>query len=455
MPKEDLMMSIQTFLEEFHCIPLEEKPTILLQAWFKFFAIKHDQPENLNELFQKLLKDLKELAEYKESIDNSSKEIATSSSNQEKEGPQDSDIRQLIREECCIEVSEEQKLNMENTILELVKICQEKELFCMHDNVDDLIEKETEHSLSMGYEHFRTTPETESDKVTESSAKNLLPIQSECEVTSEDKNNDDLDSSDDESLSEEDVPIEESKVFSNLLFNDDEINYDELESHVESYFVESPSNHDALIDSSQKIDYLEDFFDELAYIDLEIPESDFDFEQEIHLIENLLYDNSSPQPPEEHIAEEERIKREHDEYLSRMEMLFTINPRPRPMVNAIRVSNIFPREIDVVDDLRIDNSILNSEHEYFDDEESNLDNPSVPLLPLESPDEELDAGDEISVVRNTIVEFEYLYSRVELDVSNDENDDYSSFMFVIYSKVFSFLLSTESEDMIFDPGISV
>nr|GEZ36883.1 integrase, catalytic region, zinc finger, CCHC-type, peptidase aspartic, catalytic [Tanacetum cinerariifolium] len=52
-----------------------------------------------------------------------SNEIAALNSNQEKEGPpQDSDIRQLIREECCIEVCEEQKQNMENTILELVEI---------------------------------------------------------------------------------------------------------------------------------------------------------------------------------------------------------------------------------------------------------------------------------------------------------------------------------------------
>nr|GFB22005.1 hypothetical protein [Tanacetum cinerariifolium] len=169
------------------------------------------------------------------------------------------------------EVCEEQKQNMEDTILELVKICQEKELYCMHDNFDGLIKsalnfkllsinsqclnkekqevknvveqpaehrtrifeslqnfrvirksstslkdtsqifsvyaiaailstKEPEYSPSMGYEHLSTTPETELDEVTESSAKNLLPI----------PNNDDLTSSDDESLSEEDVPIEES-----------------------------------------------------------------------------------------------------------------------------------------------------------------------------------------------------------------------------------------------------
>nr|GEV20128.1 zinc finger, CCHC-type [Tanacetum cinerariifolium] len=139
--KEDLINSIQTFLEEFHCIPLEEKPQILLEAWFKFFAIKHDQPKNSNELFQKLLEDLKKLAEYKESLENASNEIATSSSNQEKEDPpQDFDIRKLIREECCVEVSEEQKQKMEDTIPELVKICLQKELYCIHDNVEDLIE---------------------------------------------------------------------------------------------------------------------------------------------------------------------------------------------------------------------------------------------------------------------------------------------------------------------------
>nr|GEW10820.1 hypothetical protein [Tanacetum cinerariifolium] len=79
--------------------------------------------------------------QHKEYSENSSKEIATSNSNQEEEGPsQDFEIHQLIRRECCIEVCEEQKQNMENTILELVEICRQKELLCMHGNVDDLIE---------------------------------------------------------------------------------------------------------------------------------------------------------------------------------------------------------------------------------------------------------------------------------------------------------------------------
>nr|GFC07927.1 hypothetical protein [Tanacetum cinerariifolium] len=86
--------------------------------------------------------------------------------------------------------------------------------------------------------------------------------------------------------------------------------------------------------------------------------------------------------------------------------------------------------------------------------ESDFDNPSVPLPPSEPPDEELDFeidfGDEISVMRNIIVELEYIDAKVEFDVSNDENDHYSYFMFV---KVFSFL-SAESEDTIFDPGFT-
>nr|GEV32510.1 reverse transcriptase domain-containing protein [Tanacetum cinerariifolium] len=141
--------------------------------------------------------------------------------------------------------------------------------------------EEPEYSLSMGYEHLITTLATELDEVAESSAKNLVPILSEYEVTSDNESEynepikddsslafttftnplfndkDDFTSNDNESIHDEDVPIEESKVYSNLLFDDDEINSDELESHclnAESNFVESLSNHDTL-----KFDHLEEF----------------------------------------------------------------------------------------------------------------------------------------------------------------------------------------------------
>nr|GEY84929.1 hypothetical protein [Tanacetum cinerariifolium] len=145
-------------------------------------------------------------------------------------------------------------------MLELVKICQEKEFLCIHDDIDDLIEsaldsklllinlnsqrldkkeqkvknvveqpaelapilstKEPEHLLSMGYENLSITPETESDEVTESNAENLLPIPSKCEVTLEDKKECDL------PISENSPVCDKSGTFSDSKIDDDILVYD-------------------------------------------------------------------------------------------------------------------------------------------------------------------------------------------------------------------------------------
>nr|GEX91761.1 hypothetical protein [Tanacetum cinerariifolium] len=147
-----------------------------------------------------------------------------------------------------------------------------------------------------------------------------------------------------------------------------------------------------------------------------------------------------------HILEEERTRREHES-----------DPRQEE-IDVISVTNdVLPpsdddsdKEVDDVGDVRVDNFIQNSEHEYFECEDSNFDNPPLPLPPLEPPDKEFDFEKEILVVRNVIVKFN---ARVKFDVVNDENDVLSYFMFVIFVKEFS-LLSAESEDTIFDPGIS-
>nr|GEY84487.1 reverse transcriptase domain-containing protein [Tanacetum cinerariifolium] len=330
------------------------------------------------------------------------------------------------------------EFNMEEDILFLERLLSEDPSPppLMNPNQTKPSIEEPKHSFSMGYEHFSTTLVT--NKVTESSTKNLIPIPRECEVTSDNG-------------SESIEPVKDDSLvfttFSNLLFDNDEIDSDELESHVESNFVESTSNHDTV-----KIENLDEFSGRLIPI---------------------------------HIAEEERIKREHADYINRMEMLFTINPHP--LVNAntnveslpslpipvqdndsqreeidiiISTDDVLPPgvenddldgEVDVVDALRVDNSISNSEHKFSESEESDFDNPSVPLPPPEPQDEEFDCeidfGDEISVVRNTIVKFECIDARVKFD---DKNDDYSYFMF---DKVFSFL-SAESADTIFDPGFA-
>nr|GEW34320.1 reverse transcriptase domain-containing protein [Tanacetum cinerariifolium] len=317
--------------------------------------------------------------------------------------------------------------------------------------------KEPEHSFSMGYEHFSTTFVTELDKVAESRIKNLVPILRE--YVKDDSlvfttfPNPLFNDKDDVTIHEEDVPIEESKVYSNPLFNNDETNYDELESHVESNFVEYLSNHD----------HLKEFSKPLIPI---------------------------------HIAEKEQIKREHADYISRMEMLFTINPRPCPMVNANTIVESIPSslipvqdnesqreeidiatdtnelplgfenddsdgEFDVVKELHVDNSISNSENELSDNEDSDFDNPSILRPPPEPPDAEFDFEKEISVVINDSDELECLDPRDEIDVStNNKDGDYFPFMFVIriflpYLICSKMFLSTESEDTNFDPGIFI
>nr|GEZ25593.1 hypothetical protein [Tanacetum cinerariifolium] len=171
-----------------------------------------------------------------------------------------------------------------------------------------------------------------------------------------------------------------------------------------------------------------------------------------------------------------------------MEVLFTINQRPHNSTNdntnvksfsSFQIPNqeseprqeeidvisetndVLPLsdddsvdEVDVDGDLCVDNVIQNSEHEYSESEDSDLDNSLLPLPPPEHPNKEFDFEivfqKEISVRRNAIVKFN---AKVKFGVFNDENDVLSYFMFVIFAKEFS-LLSAESEDTIFDPSIS-
>ncbi|GKF62310.1 hypothetical protein Tco_0182364, partial [Tanacetum coccineum] len=193
----------------------------------------------------------------------------------------------------------------------------------------DLPTEEPEYSLSVGDEHLNTILETELEEVIKSSVENLVPIPSESEVTSDNESecnmpvcddfttflnplfdsNDDFTSSDDKSLFNEDVLMENLKIYSNPLF-DEEIISTKIDSHsfnVESNLIESLLNRDTLINSSPKFDYLlEEFFGELAHIDLippRINKADFDLEEKIRLVTNLLYDNSSPRPPKERNSE--------------------------------------------------------------------------------------------------------------------------------------------------------
>nr|GFC27206.1 hypothetical protein [Tanacetum cinerariifolium] len=70
--------------------------------------------------------------------------------------------------------------------------------------------------------------------------------------------------------------------------------------------MKSLRTHDSSLPISSKIDsLLDEFAGELTLlksISPEIDETDCDFEEDIRLIEKLLYDNSSPRPPEEFVS---------------------------------------------------------------------------------------------------------------------------------------------------------
>nr|GEZ62713.1 reverse transcriptase domain-containing protein [Tanacetum cinerariifolium] len=294
----------------------------------------------------------------------------------------------------------------------------------INQNQTKLTIEEPNHSLNMGYEHFNTNFLTK--YVAESSTKNLIPIPNECMVVSENG-------------SQSTKPVNDNSSIFTTISNP-------LPA-VEFNSDESTSNHDTV-----KRDYLNEFYRPFIPI---------------------------------HILKEERTRREHAYYINQMEMLFTINPRPHnPMndntnvepfslfpipnqeskphqeeIDVVSVTNdVLPpsdnnsdEEVDVVGDLRVDNVIQNSEHEYFESENSDFDNPLLPLPPSKPPDKEFNF--EISIVRNVTVKFECTNAKVKFDVFNVENDVLSYFMFVIFAKEFS-LLSAESEDTIFDYGIS-
>nr|GEV43996.1 hypothetical protein [Tanacetum cinerariifolium] len=464
------------------------KATDLIPSLGKKFAIQYSKPEDPNELFQKLLKDLKELAEYKESLENSSDEIATSNSNEEKEEPpQDSNIHQLI-EKYSIEIYEEQKQKMEDTMLELVKICRQKELLCMYDNVDDLIEsalntkllsinsnsqrlankeqevknvmdqpverkthiekslqkfrviqkssislntsqissihavaailstKEHEYSSSMGYENSNTSLETESDEIIKSGVEELVPILSENDVTLEDKR-------------ECDVPVcenspicdDHSEIFSDSK-DDDDISSDDDFEDIE-YIEASLSDLEIVsVEEENVVHQEEEEFDleDISQI------QDVDLREKLlsitRLISNIDSLNDNPIPGQTRSGNTTHANDSLPEYDS---FCFEIEPDQERLINVMKS--------DISDDSSSDP--LLEEFDLF--LASNNSIPSVLLPPPEPPEAEFDAGEEIPVVMN----------------DKDEDVDYSSFIFVMFAKVFSFL-SAESEDTIFGPGFT-
>nr|GEX77703.1 hypothetical protein [Tanacetum cinerariifolium] len=268
--------------------------------------------------------------------------------------------------------------------------------------------EETDNSLSMGDEYLSIISETKSDEVIKFSVNNLVPIPSEFKVTSDNESecdvpvcddfttfsnplfdcNDDFTSSDDGSRSNEDVLIKNFKIYSNSLFDDEEIISTKIDLHffnAEFDLIESLINQDTLIDSSPKFDYLLEL-NHINPIPSRIEKADFDLEEEIRLVENLLYDNSFPRSPEE----------------LNVEIADTIIESLSPSPITVEDSNSLMEEIDLfldTDDIMppgIDNDDYDSKGDIHFLEEL-LSNDPLPLSKNESSN--FDNHDDLSFPR--------------------------------------------------------
>ncbi|GJW78423.1 hypothetical protein Tco_0140105 [Tanacetum coccineum] len=269
-------------------------------------------------------------------------------------------------------------------------------------------------SLNMGDEHLSTIPKTESDELIKSSVENLVPIpreskdlsdiESECDVPVCDHfttvsnplfdADDDFSSSDDESFSDEDVPKE---IYSNPLF-DEEIISTKIDPHhfnAESDLIESLLNRDTLIISSPKFDsLLEEFSGELAHIDLIPPginEGDFDPEEDIRLVERLLYDNSSPRPPKEFNSENSDAiiepfspspipVEDSDSLMEEIDLFLTPDDSMPPGIE----NDDYDSEGDI---LFLEELLSNDSPSLHENESFHFDVPSSPRPPAKPPDD--------------------------------------------------------------------
>nr|GEW53061.1 hypothetical protein [Tanacetum cinerariifolium] len=234
----------------------------------------------------------------------------------------------------------------------------------------------------------------ESDKFIKSSVENLVPNPSEsegkheCDVPAcEDftsfsnilfDSDYDFSSNDDQSFFDADIPKE---IYSNPLF-DEEIISMKIDPHhfnVESDLIESLLNHDSLIiSSSSKIDSLfDEFASELTLLKSIPPginETDCDPGEETCLIKILLYDNSSPRPPEEFISKNSDTTFEsfspfpipvedNDSLIKEIDLSFTPDDRLPP---GIKEDNYeYERDILILEELLSNDSISLPENESF------------------------------------------------------------------------------------------
>nr|GEU63438.1 retrovirus-related Pol polyprotein from transposon TNT 1-94 [Tanacetum cinerariifolium] len=202
-----------------------------------------------------------------------------------------------------------------------------------------------------------------------------------------------FDSSDDQSCSDEDVL---EKIFSTLLFVEEIIpmKMDQHYYNAEFDLMESLCTHDSSLIISSKIDsLLDEFAGELTLlksIPPGIDETDCDPEEDVRLIERLLYDNSSPHASKEFVsansdAEIESFSpspilvKDSDSFMEEIDLSCTLDYPMPPSIEDDEYDS--ERDILILKDLPSNDTLLISEIESF-----HFDIPSFSRPPAKPPD---------------------------------------------------------------------
>nr|GEW51653.1 transposase, Ptta/En/Spm, transposase, Tnp1/En/Spm-like protein [Tanacetum cinerariifolium] len=385
------------------------------------------------------------------------------------EPPQDSDICQVIKKECCVEAREEQEVKnvVEQSAecgsrsiqsLKNFKVVHKSFIFfntsqisSIHSIAPVLSTKEPEHLLSMGKCEVTLEDKRECDVPI---SENSPVCDNHSDIFSGSKIDDDILVYDDDfenienvkaSLSdpeivsveeenvvqqeEEEVDFEDISQIQDVVLREKLLSITRLISNIE--YLNDNSTPDRVLNSFESDNSLLDNFSpefeifcdhsegtrsgNTTHANYSLPEYDsFCFEIEpgqerlINFMKNDIFDSSNAPLLEE------------------VDLFLSDNSTP-PGIEI--VANDPEGVVRFLEELLIDNFIIS--HESFD---SNFEeNPLIPRPPPEPPDAETNTGEEISVVMN----------------DKDKFDDDSQFF--MFDKEFS-LLSAESEDTIFDPA---
>nr|GEY54178.1 hypothetical protein [Tanacetum cinerariifolium] len=229
------------------------------------------------------------------------------------------------------------KQSMEDTMLELVKICQAKEFLCIHDDVDDLIESALNSKLLLiNSNSQRLDKKHQEVKMLQSSQLNVEIIK----------------------IKGNDFPISEKSPV--------------CDNHSDTF-------SDSKIDDD--ISVYDDDFEDIEYVEASLSDLEIVSVEEENVVqqeekENDIPDNSS-----------------NNSLLEEVDLFLFDNSIPLGIENFADDPG---GGIRFMDELLIDDSIISQESSN-----SNFkDSPLIPRPPLKPPDAETNAGEEIPVVMN-------------------------------------------------------